>query len=31
VAYGDSAATIESGGQFILDRGYPGCFGYIGE
>lgn len=31
VAYGDSASTIESGGQFILDRGYHGCFGYTGE
>jgi hypothetical protein len=30
IAYGDSAATIESGGQFILDRGYRGCFA-IGE
>ena len=30
VAYGDSAATIESGGQFILDRGYHGCFA-VGE
>ena len=30
VAYGESAAVIESGGQFILDRGYPGCFA-IGE
>lgn len=26
VAYGESAATIESGGEFILDRGYRGCF-----
>lgn len=31
VSYDDSAATIESGGEFTLDRGYPGCFGYIGE
>jgi hypothetical protein len=30
VAYGDAAATIESGGQFILDRGYHGCFA-VGE
>lgn len=30
VAYGDSAATIESGGEFILDRGYHGCF-VVGE
>jgi hypothetical protein len=30
VAYGESAATAESGGQFILDRGYHGCFA-IGE
>ena len=30
VAYGDAAATIESGGQFTLDRGYHGCFA-VGE
>jgi len=26
-AYGDSAATIQNGSEFTLDRGYPGCFG----
>lgn len=31
IAYDDSAATIESGGQFILERGYTGCFTHIGE
>jgi hypothetical protein len=31
VSYGDSAATIESGGEFTLERGYPGCFAYFGE
>jgi hypothetical protein len=30
-AYGDAASNIESGGQFTLDRGYPGCFAYPGE
>jgi hypothetical protein len=30
IAYGESAATTESGGQFILDRGYHGCFA-VGE
>jgi hypothetical protein len=31
VAYGDAASNIESGGEFTLDRGYPGCFTYLGE
>jgi hypothetical protein len=31
VAYDDSAATIESGGEFTIERGYPGCFTYLGE
>lgn len=31
VSYGDSAATVESGGEFTLERGYPGCFAYFGE
>jgi hypothetical protein len=31
VSYDDSAATIESGGEFTLERGYPGCFAYFGE
>jgi hypothetical protein len=31
VSYGDSAATIESGGEFTLERGYPGCFAFFGE
>jgi hypothetical protein len=31
VAYGESQNTIESGGEFILDRGYHGCFTYFGE
>lgn len=30
MAYGESAAVIESGGQFVLDRGYRGCFA-VGE
>lgn len=30
IAYGESAATAEAGGQFILDRGYHGCFA-VGE
>ena len=30
IAYGESAATSEAGGQFILDRGYHGCFA-VGE
>jgi hypothetical protein len=31
VSYGDAASTVESGGEFTLDRGYPGCFTYLGE
>jgi hypothetical protein len=31
VSYGDSAATVESGGEFTLERGYPGCFAFFGE
>jgi hypothetical protein len=31
VSYDDSAATIESGGEFTLERGYPGCYGFFGE
>ena len=30
IAYGESAATSEAGGQYILDRGYHGCFA-VGE
>jgi hypothetical protein len=30
-AYDESAASIISGGEFTLDRGYPGCFAYFGE
>jgi hypothetical protein len=30
IAYGESAATSEAGGQYILDRGYRGCFA-VGE
>jgi len=30
IAYGESSATFEAGGQFILDRGYRGCFA-VGE
>jgi len=30
IAYGESAATSEAGGQFSLDRGYHGCFA-VGE
>jgi hypothetical protein len=29
-AYGDSAATIQNGSEFTLERGYPGCFA-VGE
>lgn len=31
VAYGESGATVESGGEFILDRGYHGFFAFLGE
>lgn len=31
ISYDDSAATIESGGEFTIERGYPGCFAYFGE
>ena len=30
IAYGESASTSEAGGQYILDRGYRGCFA-VGE
>jgi hypothetical protein len=29
-AYDDSAATIQNGSEFTLERGYPGCFA-VGE
>jgi hypothetical protein len=31
VAYSDSAASIDSGGEFSVGRGYQGCFVYPGE
>jgi hypothetical protein len=31
IASGQSAATMESGGDFFLDRGYRGCFAYPGD
>jgi hypothetical protein len=31
VSYDDSAATVESGGEFTLERGYPGCFTSFGQ
>jgi hypothetical protein len=31
VAYSDSAASIDSGAEFTLGRGYQGCFVYPGE
>jgi hypothetical protein len=31
IAYDQSAYTYQAGGEFTLDRGYPGCFTHVGE
>jgi hypothetical protein len=31
IASGNARSSVESGGEFYLDRGYPGCFAYPGE
>ena len=31
VSYDESAFSIIQGGEFTLERGYPGCFSYFGQ